>query len=334
MNDLAAAKRLVWELGRACDAAPERTPELIRGAVAPDVAWRGPHPIGELSGVEALIASFWSPLLAAIPDLRRRPYLFLGGRFEGGTWVVATGDLIGTFVSDWLGIPATGGSVRMRYGAFHRVEGDAIVQSFALFDLLELIRQAGFELLPPQLGRALWVPGPLGGGGLLLGEQDDVESATTLALIEAMIFTGLNSYDGADQASMGLERYWHPHMVWHGPVGIGSAYGIDAFRRDAQRPIVTAIPDRKGVGHKARIAEGAFAASTGWPSLGGTHRNPYLGWPAHGQRVGWNIMDFWRRDGDMLLENWNLIDLIDVARQSGVDLLARLRELREARDRA
>ena len=45
-------------------------------------------------------------------------------------------------------------------------------------------------------------------------------------------------------------------------------------------------------------------------------------------------MDFWRRDGDRLLENWNLIDLIDVARQSGVDLLARLLELREARDRA
>ena len=57
-----------------------------------------------------------------------------------------------------------------------------------------------------------------------------------------------------------LERFWHPHMVWHGPVGIGSAYGLDEFKRNAQGPIVRAFPDRKGIGHQARIAEGAFAA--------------------------------------------------------------------------
>ncbi len=39
-------------------------------------------------------------------------------------------------------------------------------------------------------------------------------------------------------------------------------------------------------------------------------------------------MDFWRRDGDRLRENWVLIDLVDAAHQAGVDLIGNaLREV-------
>jgi hypothetical protein len=76
---------------------------------------------------------------------------------------------------------------------------------------------------------------------------------------------------------------------------------------------VAAFPDRKSVSHKARIAAGTFAASTGWPSLAATQQHDFLDWPARGQRVGWNVMDFWKREGDKLSENWVLIDLIDAA---------------------
>ena len=51
-----------------------------------------------------------------------------------------------------------------------------------------------------------------------------------------------------------------------------------------------------------------------------------MNWPPTGERIGWNIMDFWKRDGDKLLENWVMIDLIDAALASGVDLLADLRK--------
>ena len=144
------------------------------------------------------------------------------------------------------------------------------------------------------------------------------------SLVEEMIFGGLNKYDQKSQDSQGLERFWHPHMVWHGPVGIGSAYGIHEFKRNAQGPIIHAYPDRKGAGHQARIAEGVFAASTGWPSLVGTHQNPYMDWQPTGEKIGWNIMDFWKREGDLLLENWVMIDLIGAAKASNVDLLAKL----------
>jgi hypothetical protein len=42
------------------------------------------------------------------------------------------------------------------------------------------------------------------------------------------------------------------------------------------------------------------------------------------------VMDFWRRDGDMLAENWVFIDMIDLLEQIGVDVFARVRALNGA----
>jgi len=193
-----------------------------------------------------------------------------------------------------------------------------------IVDLLDLIRQAGVNLLPASYGRDIWIPGPLAGDGIRLGSEPESETNKTLNLVETIIFGGLNNFDGVDQASQGLERFWHSHIVWHGPVGIGSAYGLDEFQQNAQGPIVHAISDRRGVGHQARIAEGHFAASTGWPSLVGTHLNAYMGWSPTEKKIGWNIMDFWKREDDLLLENWVMIDLIGAALESGIDLLAKL----------
>ena len=292
------------------------------------VIWHGFQPLRQLHGVQDVWVQFWQPLLTAMPDLVRRPYLFIGGHFEGGDWVCGTGDFIGTFANDWhmgnITIPASGSSVHFRFGEFCKVAGGKIVELRIIVDLPELLRQTGIALLPPNYGRDLWIPGPLAGDGICLAAQNVAESQKTYNLVTEMIFGGLNKYDGKNQASQGLEQYWQPNLVWHGPVGIGSAYGLDEFKENAQGPIVNAFPDRKGVGHQARIAEGLFAASTGWPSLGGTHLNPYMDWPPTGERIGWNIMDFWRRDGDKLLENWVMIDLIDAAKASGVDLLSRL----------
>jgi predicted ester cyclase len=294
----------------------------------PDASWHGFRPLRHLRGSEEIWARFWKPLLQAMPDLTRRPYVFICGRFEEGDWVCGTGDFVGTFAKDWpidkVALPASGTSVHFRFGEFCRVQDGKIVEVRIIVDLPDLIRQAGIDLLPPSYGRDLWIPGPLAGDGLLLEEQDPVESEKSLKLVEEMIFGGLNKYDGRSQDSQGLERFWHPHMVWHGPAGIGSAYGLDEFKKNAQGPIVRAFPDRKGVGHQARVAEGHFAASTGWPSLAGTHRNDIMGWAPTGEKIGWNIMDFWKRDGDLLLENWVMIDLIGAALESGVDLLDRL----------
>lgn len=316
-------KRLVWEYWQSMTR--HATQNILTTFLADDVIWHGFEPLRRLTGVDVIYQQFWQAFLHALPDLMRRPYVFIGGHFEGHDWVCGTGDFIGTFVHDLFGIPATGTSVSFRFGEFCKVIDNKIAEIRIIIDIPSISRQAGIELLPPNYGRDLWTPGPLAGDGVFFDEQASHTSSKTLTLIEDMIFGGLNNYDQKDQASQGLERFWHPEMVWHGPVGIGSTYGMEDFKRNAQGPIVNAFPDRKGVGHQARLAEGIFAASTGWPSLAGTHINPYMDWQATGEKIGWNIMDFWRRDGDLLRENWVMIDLIGAAKSSKVDLLAKLK---------
>ena len=76
----------------------------------------------------------------------------------------------------------------------------------------------------------------------------------------------------------------------------------------------------------AGFAEGNYVGFAGWPSVKGNHLGDYLGVVATGNPVAMNLMDFWRRDGDKLAENWVLIDLPHLFLQMGADLFARLRE--------
>ena len=54
-----------------------------------------------------------------------------------------------------------------------------------------------------------------------------------------------------------------------------------------------------------------------------THTGRYLDCPATGKRIGFNGLDFWRREGDKFTENWVFVDMLHLFRQFGIDLLAR-----------
>jgi hypothetical protein len=41
------------------------------------------------------------------------------------------------------------------------------------------------------------------------------------------------------------------------------------------------------------------------------------------------VMDFWRRDGDKLRENWVMIDMIDVLEQFNVDVFQLLKKIND-----
>lgn len=329
MNDaaVAQAKQLVLDFARAREQGPAAR-SALNAFLAPELDWHGIQPLRRLAGRDAFLERFLQPLYAAFPDWQRRPYLFLGGEFEGRLWVAAMGDAIGSFVHPWqltpeLVIEPTGFSLRTRYGEFCCVEAGRICEIRYLMDLPALLQQVGIELIPPGSAHNIWPPGPATGDGLRHEGRDPAASAQTLALVEAMIFTGLNKFDGQDADSQDLVRYWHPQMTWHGPRGVGSSLNLDEFRRLTQGPILRMTPDRIGVGHRARLAEGHFAASTGWPASVGTMSGDFLDWPASGREMRLNVMDFWRREGMLLREDWVLIDMLDAAAQAGVDVWQR-----------
>lgn len=325
-------KHLIWNFWQQLDAAPvDALLEVAATALADDVAWTGFHPFNELSGRAMVVDGWWRPLRAAFPDVRRETYILLGGSFEGKDWVSATGCFVGTFVADWVGIPATGKETVIRWGEFCAVQDGHIVEDYLLLDLVDVMRQAGYRVLPPSPGDETYWPRPFEEDGVLLSPQDDAESQRSLALVEAMI-TGLGKFDGADPNKMGQMAFWTPDMHWYGPCGIGSSRNRQEYERNHQTPFLTAFPDRKGFTHpdggrhKARIAEGHFVASTGWPSVRATHLGEYLGVPGTGVRVGMRVADWWRRKGDRLVQNWVFIDLPHLFLQMGVDLFGRLAE--------
>ncbi|WP_336022844.1 ester cyclase [Halobellus salinisoli] len=319
-------KQSVHELSsRIHEITADNVDSLLAEYVHEDVEWHGPAPIDGLAGRTELVEEFWRPLLRAFPDLEKNNYVLFAGEFEGDEWVCATGNLVGTFENDWLDIPATGHATWIRYGEFHRFEDGKIAETRTIVDILDVLQQAGYRFAP-SLAPEVVIPGPTTQDGVLLDEQNEEESRQTMELVEGMLFDGLNSYEERGLENMGMEQYWHEDFMWYGPAGIGSTRGIDGFQDFHQNPFLEAFPDREVGHHDSRIAEGDYCASTGWPAVVGTHLGDgWLGLPATGNSADMRVIDVWRREDDLLAENWVFIDMIDLLDQLGVDVFERLR---------
>ena len=346
---LAQMKTDVWRLLQRVPG-PDAAAAL-REQMAPDASWFVSHPLNELVGPAAVADQFYASLQTAFPDLERRTDLFFGGEWISpppgvvghappelrgeGWWVTTTGHYLGTFKQPWLGIQATGEPAALRFGEFYRWQQGPdgvgrITEARVLLDIVDLARQAGRRILPPSSGLEWLVPGPAPHDGLLLGSTDPALGLESMRLTLEM-FTGLWRFDGKNLDSMDMPRYWHPNMMWYGPGGIGSMRGVGGFQRHHQAPFLHAFPDRGSPhhlprGHRARVAEGPYVGSTGWPSVRGTFIGDYLGVKATGKPINMRVMDWWRNDGKLLTENWVLIDLPHLMLQMDVDLLARLRD--------
>ena len=138
-------------------------------------------------------------------------------------------------------------------------------------------------------------------------------------------FDGLNNYDRSNLKSMGMADFFHPEVRWYGPGGIGACLNFEEFESLHQQPWLHAFPDRSVQNLDALIAEGAYSGGPGWAGVIATHSGQYLDSPATGKQVVINGMDWWKRDGEIYVENWVFVDMIHLFRQFGVDLLARIR---------
>ncbi len=317
-EDQQTNKALVWEFWQKlneCKAGD--LARVIASYVAEDVVWHGPHPINDLHGMDALVAGFWQPLLQSFPDLRRTSDIFIGGHVH---WVGAIGYFTGTFSNDWLGIPATGREIRIPFGEFSAVYDGKIRLTYIIPDVLEVIRQAGFQLVPPALGKEGTVTTPMTGDGVLLTPHADVEGARTLSLAKTMCRA---------LATPECEAFWNPGtMMWYGPSGIGALHTYKEFEELHSKPFRHAFPRYASIYagvHVAEIGDGNYAGWVGWPSIRNHHTGAYLGCPPSGKIAEWRLMDFYRREGDQIIENWVPVDMIHLFLTMGVDLFEQLK---------
>ncbi len=332
-------KKLVWNFWQAMEAASENERlSVAERFLAPDMVWHGPDPVNQLQGAAAFVTQFWNPLLQSFPDLKRQTHIFMAGESngridgdlsrDGKMWVSGTGYFNATFASDYLSIPANDKTVSIRWGEFCRVEHGKIVEVYCLLDLIDLIQQAGFHVLPPAKGQDHIYPAPAAGDGVLHDSQNPDVSRYSLDHIRRFIFDGLNAYDQDNLGSMGMADYFHPDVKWYGPGGIGACLSFNEFERLHQAPWLAAYPDRSVQNLDALIAEGAYSAAPGWAGVIATHTGPYLDVPATGNQIRFNGLDWWKREGEVYVENWVFVDMIHLFRQFGVDLFERLEKIR------
>ena len=307
--------------------------QALCALMAPDAALRLCHPFGDLTGPDALYAACYRPLLEAMPDLERRDMIVLCGQTpEGEAWIGCMGNYMGTFLAPFLDIPPTGHLAHMRYHEFFRVVDGKVTQMQAIWDLPELMMLAGAWPMAPQLGAYLCTPGPMTSDGLVA----EGDGRPAMDHVIAML-TDLCRHPGQGGPEvMQLEKYWHPRFNWYGPAGIGAGRGIAGFRNWHQIPFLRAMPDRKldAMGDLLShwFAQGDYVCETGWPNMRLTlSGDGFMGIAPSGGEVLLRSLDFWRLEDGLIRENWVLVDLLDLFRQVGVDVFARLRDFNKAR---
>ena len=325
-------KEKVWDFWQRMNYADFADIEnLVKSNMAKDISWFGPQPINALSGVDAVISEYWHPLYRSFPDMKRRCDVFLGSESCGENWVSACGYFTGTFTRDWLGIPATGEKTNIHFGQHYRIEGGMVAESYLILDVISVMRQAGFQVLPPARGaEGGKVLRPATNDGVLLTEQDPLASLKTRQLVSAML-QAMMRFDGKNLRTMEMEHYWDTNMHWYGPTGIGSCYSLEEFEDFHQRPWLQAFPDRGlhgepgmgrmiGIENGEILAEGKYASLGIWDTVFSVNRGTFRGIPATGKLMTIRDFDWYRREGDRLVQNWVPIDLVDLFLQLGVNL--------------
>ncbi len=289
------------------------------------------NPLETLAGVDGLYEQAYAPLLAAVPDLERRDFIVMAGESNGGDWVGCCGHYMGVFAEPWLDIPPTRHLMAMRYHEFFRLEDGLVVEMQALWDVPQLMMQAGAWPMTPSLAPEWVVPGPATEDGIIAAAYDEAQSQASLDWVTAMLVALERSPEGL--AAMQIDRHWHAKMMWYGPAGIGSMRRISGFRNWHQIPFLKALPDRSVFKDKGiMFGDGDYVAFTGWPGMSMTvSGDGWLGIAPANQQITMRSLDFWRCEKGLIRENWVLVDLLHVYEQIGVDVFERMRELTIAR---
>ncbi|MEL6168637.1 MAG: hypothetical protein AAFR35_08090 [Pseudomonadota bacterium] len=320
--------------------APDRTPYLtyiaaqrhpadfapsVETFFAPDASVHAVHPFNHVGDGAGYHARVLAPLQTAFEGLYRRDDIVMAGAFEGANWVSATGYYAGRFAHDWIGLRATGHLAYLRFGEFHRLEAGQAVESYVFLDLPELMVSTGQWPIATGPGRTRghtgMIHGPATRDGVRAGADDPAEGEESYRIVTEML-AGLATLDEE------WRPYWHPNMMWYGPGAFGSFIGIEQFA-SFQVPFESQFDGWSGgsagnglTRHFTRYGEGPYTCSGGWPSLTGISVQPFLETGPTQARIFMRVCDWWRREGDLLVENWVFVDVPDVLRQMGRDLFA------------
>lgn len=315
-------------LKRYADSYRTNSNNIVNGAVAAfydtNATINVVHPFNELAGPENYISTFLEPLQHSFNQLSRSEYIAIGGEFSDDQWVACTGYYSGQFEKPWLGITPTGTLAHLRFAEFHKMSQGKAVESYIFLDIPALMIAAGVWPIKGSVGTHNgfrgYLPGPATQDGLIWRDSNTEDSASTLQLTETMLLNLATENES-------WRAYWHENMTWYGPAVFGAFQGIEEFAQ-FQTPFEKTFSEWIGgimpgsvTKHFLRMADGNYSCLGGWPSLNMVQVKPFLGLPPSKQRVYMRVCDFWRRDANLLAENWVCVDALHFLLQLGYDVL-------------
>lgn len=250
--------------------------------------------------------------------------LFLGDASHATTTTYAVASWIGAVKGVAPAAPdGTDGAPRVsfRITDFYKVDAERkITYNFMMWDVVDLLRQAGRAVLPPApLPDEGFVRPPAVMDGVPAPLSAHVRPADA-ARARGLALRALR--EDWEEQRPGGSAAWRDDATWYGPAGFGVARGLAAYRAGALAPAHAALRD---VTAEVEIVtcEGTFCGVLG--TLAFTQVGEWLGEPAPaGGRAGRLRFGFhYRAEGDALVEGYAMFDLPGLFAQWGIDLYAR-----------
>lgn len=107
-----------------------------------DMHWYGPAGIGLKPSLKAFQEEHQKPFLHAFPDKEAFDEI----RIAEGEYVAAKGYQQVSHKGSYLGIPATGKTMQIKYMDFWRAEEGKLVENWVMIDLFDFLEQAGYNV--------------------------------------------------------------------------------------------------------------------------------------------------------------------------------------------
>lgn len=106
---------------------------------------------------------------------------------------------------------------------------------------------------------------------------------------------------------------WAEDLIWHGPPGFGTIYGLEGYKQQVVRDIFYELLPDFYDDVEVQMADDDWVAVTGFVT--GTHEGDWFGIAGTGKTVSARYCDFWRIENGKLKENWVMIDQIGLTQQ-------------------
>merc|ERR1739841_59707 len=206
-----------------------------------------------------------------------------------------------------------------------------------MVDVVDILQQAGYKVLPEADLPDLGYPAPTGQQGLPAPDSQWVNVADTAASI--MPFQRMIEEDFG--ALLSDARWWAEDMVWYGPAGIGTAQNRSQYVDHVLKPLQAAFTETR-IEFEQLVCEGTICGALVY--FWGKHTGTWLGEKPTGKlvrlRFGMharlNLLNDVKGCGacGQLVEGWAQLDIPGAFAMMGVDLLARARSQAAMRWRA